>query len=301
MYRTAVAALLIAAASATAHAQFVTKPPASAPKIDADIPKPPPPPPMSEPIQVNTAPKAKPAPPEVLPDLPLREPLIVRDDAGALRPLKDPIDLAALRVNPHITPETLEKILPIAASRKDTFEKLVVANLDLVEQIEGGAFEKANLEAKDAMKKLLDMSNPLRHPAAPKRLPDVLQDQGVITRAQAAYNAKIANDYSRASVPAGSGAELAKRSLVAMYKQSVDEPLFAYRALCVETTARLEAALAKTTLDQSVKATLMAAGKKVGANATDAQRLEAYKAMTAGLSVEQRRQLLNGTIDSRAK
>jgi hypothetical protein len=106
-------------------AQFVTPPPATNPDPNKDIPKapaPPPPPPPS--AAAPAAPKIQQAKPvkEPIPNLPFKE--WEKDASGAMVPLNEPLELAALRRNPLVTADTMAKIEAYVPDRRKAMERI---------------------------------------------------------------------------------------------------------------------------------------------------------------------------------
>src|SRR5262245_27630013 len=158
--------------------------------------------------------------------------LVERDAAGNVLPLREPIEWAALRNNPLITRDELARIEPVLKERRRIFDRLVIENLDLAEQIDGGLFEKTDLGGNQGFAKLIDTSKPLR-PGDLLPMSRALLKKGLLSPEQESLNNKIAQEYKLATMPrAPEGAnpqqraEAARRSLALLYKLGMDEPLF---------------------------------------------------------------------------
>src|SRR5215813_2355614 len=85
-----------------------------------------------------------PEPPPIVPN-PVFKTLVERDAEGNVLPLREPIEWAALRNNPLITPGDRARIEPALQERRRIFDRIVIENLDLAEQIDAGLFEKIDL------------------------------------------------------------------------------------------------------------------------------------------------------------
>jgi hypothetical protein len=293
----ACAAIALLAGSTLALAQVVTPPPGEAPRFEDHIPKAPPPapmPPRPQMPQVESL-NRKPAKPQVkLPDLPY-EKLLKHDDKGQAIPLSEPPDLAALKRNPLVTPSDLEKIQTVLKDRRAAFERIVIDNLDLVENIEGGIFETIDLADGKGFNTLLNTSKPLREPSAPKPVHEELREKGLFTPEQAAFNEKISKEYLFDTVPPDP-----RRRLAMAYKHGVEEPLFVYRDLMVEAAKNLDKVLPTMTFDKDTLAKLSPATKAVRAAKDDAARLEAMKQLGDQLSLDQRKDLLRKSVELRS-
>jgi hypothetical protein len=291
--------------------QLVTDPPKSAPNPADHIQKAPMPAAPMAPIAPAMAPAPVPGhvvkAPIELPDLKYT-PLLQKDDKGGIKPLTEPAEYAALRVNPMLKPEDMAKFQPYFAERKAAFEHVVIENLDLVEQIEGGIFETLDLSDNKAFPTLLNVSKPLRTPSAPKPLADELLARNLIDATQAEFNRKITKEYHLAILPQiGPDAtpeqkgQFARRSLALFYKQGIEEPLFDHRQMLIEGSRELDKILPTLGLDKATAAKADAAAKAIKADASDDARVKAMGAVNAELSLDQRKELLRKVLSLRAK
>jgi hypothetical protein len=219
------------------------------------------------------------------------------DADGKVAPLREPVHLAALRVNPQVKPEFLGQIADVLRERRAAQEKIFVANLDLVERVEDGAFEGVQADQKQDIKALMDMVAPLRHPSAPKSLTEALEERGMLDMTQADVNRKLVRDYSLSLAPkidrndpdkARQG-KLAFQALLTLYKSEFDEFSQMY-AHAQEAAAQNYAQIAAgMELPADAKVALLEAGARA-AQATDAKgRREAWNALRTALTLEQRR------------
>jgi hypothetical protein len=277
-----------------ASAQVVTPPPGQAPNPADHIPKAPPPPPAPPPRPAPPPVTAKPVKPQVvLPELPY-EKLLKLDDKGEPMPLAEAPDFAALKRNPMVKPEDLHRIEPYLKERRSTFERIVIDNLDLVEQIDDGLFESVDLTDGKNFSTLLNTSKPLRDPATPKAVHQELQARGLLTPEQAAFNEKIAKEYMDARLPPEP-----RRKLAMMYKRGVEEPLYVRRDLLLETSRVAEKILPELGLDQTTLSRAQAKVKSASAAKTDAERLAAMEELSGILNLDQRKDLLRRVVQSR--
>jgi hypothetical protein len=291
-----------------AWAQVVTPPPAVVPAPGDNIPKYPvvaPPPPRPDTVpQFNpqnvkpldvAQPGAQTAPPAVtLPDLPYTA-LAQKDEAGNYKPLTEPLQLAAMRVNPTIKEGFLATIRPQLDDRRTAIESLLVANLDLIERVEDGLFESVDFSNRDTIRTLLDAVKPLSHPAGPRPLGEDLVQKQIIDQTQRLFNDKIAREYTLAVVPAATSdapAEVrGKRSgqrLIALYKQNIDEYTFIYAKAQQYAITNFDSVLAGVELDDAAKQKARDVGAKI-ASAPAAEKLAALKALREALTLDERK------------
>jgi len=272
--RALVWSLVAAASSSAAMAQFVTPPPATNPDPNKDIPKapaPPPPPPPS--AAAPAAPKIQQAKPvkEPIPNLPFKE--WEKDASGAMVPLNEPLELAALRRNPLVTADTMAKIEAYVPDRRKAMERIVIENLDLVERIDGGLFEQTNFNDKAQVGQVVATTKPLTTPSFATEL----KNRQIIDDKAFGVNSRITTAYTKAGMPAkkeGASAEELKKatmaSMGAIYKQGFLEHLWTYGEL------------------------LDAASKDMGgkADASKADRVAAAKAAMSKMSLDERKAAL---------
>ncbi|HYF14780.1 MAG TPA: hypothetical protein VD971_06880 [Phycisphaerales bacterium] len=238
----AVVAAVLAAMASLSHGQLVTPPPGQLAPVDADIPKVAPEaqkpqiqfpaggPDGAIPINMQGGAGRTPQtqPQLQLPDLPYKS-LVERDENGNVKPLSEPLHLAALRVNPMLRPDYVDTIQGYLVERRIQIENLLVSNLDLVEKIDDGIFENARPDNQQAIRDLLNVVKPLSKPNAPDALSPELRSRQMLTKEEAAFNEKIVREYTLANhsvdkaAPADERGRQAFSALVALYKQNVEE------------------------------------------------------------------------------
>lgn len=233
--RALVWSLVVTAAGSVASAQFVTPPPASNPDPDKIIPKAPvqtTPPPATQPAAA--APKVERAKPqhEPIPNLPFKE--WEKDASGNLIPLTEPLELAALRRNPLVTPDTMMKIEAYVPDRRKSMERVVIENLDLVERIDQGLFEQANFNDKKSVGEVVTTTKPLTTPSFASEL----KNRQIIDDKAFGLNSRITTAYTKAAMPAkkdGMSPDDVKKatmqSMGAIYKQGFIEHVWTYNEL----------------------------------------------------------------------
>lgn len=316
-------ATLAAFLSASAIAQIVTPAPAKpaeqppAPPAQPDTPPtevaPPTPPPFNPQGVTPIAPKA----PKVadlrpkmadLPDLPYTS-LVQRDENGEVIKLKEPAELAALRVNPTLPDNYPSHLTDYLDDRRLTFRRLAVNNLDLLELVESGFIEDADYGKVDGIRKVVQTLTPLDVPYAPTRLTDDLQEKGMIDPTQAQFNMKITSEYytavfRSAKPPEGTPPDSPRASnLIAktMRRFAVQESEFAYKALLCEAVAHLGDLVDKVTMPDAVKAQAKSAAATYRDDMTEADKIALWHAAMRGSDVLQRRAVLQQLIDAETK
>ena len=265
--------LVASMGSSVALAQFVTPPPATNPTPEKEIPTaptpPPPPPAAADPPQPRIE-RARPAR-EPIPDMPFKE--WEKGASGVLVPLTEPLELAALRRNPLVTPDVMAKIDAFFPERRKSMERIVIENLDLVERIDQGLFEKTDFNDKASVGQVVSTTKPLTTPS----LASDLKNRQIIDDKTFGLNSRITTAYTKAGMPprkeGASPDELKKatmQSMGAIYKQGFLEHLWTYNEL-------------------------IAAAWRADAVKTDAPKAEliaAKKADLAKMSLEERKAVL---------
>jgi hypothetical protein len=253
---------------------------------------------------VNITPKgAQPGRPKrpPLPELDwpaLARQLAPRDAEGKVIPIREPVHLAALRVNPQVKPDFVAQIADVLRERRASQERIMIANLDLVERVEDGAFEGVQADQKQDIKALMDLVAPLRHPSAPKSLTEVLEERGMIDMTQADVNRRLVKDYSLSLAPKidrnhpdkALQGRLAFQALLILYKSEFDEFSLMY-ANAQEAAARHYAQIASgMELPPDAKAALLQAGARAAEAQDAAGRRAAWNSLRETLTLEQRRE-----------
>ncbi|CAG1002803.1 hypothetical protein PHYC_03021 [Phycisphaerales bacterium] len=312
--RTLVAALLgLLAAPVTG--QVLTPPPSKAPDPATAPPEPAPadnpdavpaPPPFPIPMEPPPPPKLKMVPEKELPDIPHKS-LVMRDENGKTRPIRGLIEKEALRVNPTLPDNWVDTLSDYFAERKTIFERATIANLDIVEAIEGGVIERTDYTNVDEIRKLLRMCAPLDKPNVPERITDDLLAKGFIDPTQAGFNMKIVNEYLNTlfppkAVPDAQGVKPRQEpGSVAkiMRRYFMHESETAYRGMMAEAAGNLPAIVDQVDLPAEIKSAAKAAAKNYSDALTDDQKIKIYHDATAGTTIEQRRAILQKAVDLR--
>ncbi|GEM_PF-1271903 len=293
------------------HAQVVTPPPKEVTPIDWNIPKPPPAP-TAAPMEVNAnpvpAPRPAQAPVERLPDLKYT-PLAEKGADGKLVSLKEPLHLSAMRRNPMLPEGYIDSIQNVIDERKQSTDRQVVANLDVLERIEDGAFENVDFMNRASVRSLMETIKPLT--SAMKTLGEDLRERGLMDPMQTRFNNKIVNDYVRAANEekmAASEADKGKSSqalLLSLYKQNVDEFVFVHAQAMKTIVSQFDEAIGPVLADEATKSKTRDVVAKARSAGTDGERTAALKGLRDVLSLDQRKQLVEKAIslsnDSKAR
>jgi hypothetical protein len=305
----AVAVLSILSLVGVANAQLVT-PPTEAPAKTEPLPLP------AEDVTApaNSQPQMPPirqAPPaDVIPPDLKWESLVKKDDKGNLVRLSIPAEAAAIKVNPLLNDEAKKAAAEYLAERREKFEGLVIANLDLVEDLDSDKLLKLDVMDKQQLAWLKNAIKPFSQPVAPGPISTELAKRGVFTILQQKVNQKIAKEYSdeslkdaikRAESAAGGSMSKIQQVPVILREQAVDETLNVRRELLVEASKNLPAIVAKLGLEGDAAAKANSVAKIMTKDKPDSERFVAMEGLRQGLTVDQRRELLRQTIALRAK
>ncbi len=289
--------MAVAVLSGSASAQLVL-PPTEAPRPSDPFKIPPRPVGPSPTTNIGAKP---PAPvQEPLPDLPFEK--FWLDGEGKLKALTEPTDYAAVRVNPMLDDATRAKIMPVLEERRARLEKSIVDNLDLMEAVDGGLLDRINLadRASDDMKLLNAAIKALRL----KPLATDIKERNIVSAQAMKFHDKIVREYTQSLMDPNMKKQAdkeAKRDAVGklgnVLKVAWDESTHAYHGLLNETATRFAEASAKSGLSGEGVSALGSAFKSLP---SDGGRIQAIKDALGKLSMDERRALLRGTVESRA-
>jgi hypothetical protein len=237
-----------------------------------------------------------------LPELPLRS-LVQRDADGKVLPLSEPIEWAALRNNPLISPEDLARIAPVLLERRRAFDRIVIDNLDLAEQIDERIFEKLDLANNQAFQQLLNVSQPFR-PDDLLPLSKSLTRAGLLDHNQEYLNNKISQDYKLATIPGlppdatpEQKGQHSRRSLALLYKQGLDEPLFELRRMRLAAARSLSKTVPSLGLDPATAKAVTEIADQARPEGDEQATLALIKRINERLTLEQRKQLLRAAAN----
>jgi hypothetical protein len=284
---------------APAFAQVVPPPPKAPEKTPEYVP--PQPTEQARPI----APQRRAAPPrpgqqgqfinnQTIPDVPF-ETLIKLDAEGKIIPIGMPAEYAAVKNNPMAGDYTQAVMAHYIHERTGIVEELVIENLDLILEIDGGFFERINYNERANLREVNSRIRPLI-PATP--FSQDAQAKGHFTRMQAGMNTRVAQEYDKAVIAQASrnrdpnDPNAIGRQMDAILRQSITESTYAYENLLVALADHHAGAKAKATLSAEEESAFATYTQSVQ-NAEDrAARISAGKALMAAISVESARALL---------
>ena len=219
-------------------------------------------------------------------------------------------EAAAIKVNPLLNDEAKKLANDYPAERRKTFEGLVIANLDLVEDLDSSKLLKLDVMDKEQLAWLKNAIKPFSQPIAPGPISIELAKKGVFTLLQQKVNQKIAKEYSdeslkdaikRAESAAGGSMSKIQQVPVILREQAVDETLSIRRDLLIEASKNLPAIIAKLNLEGDAAAKANSVAKMMTKDKPDGERFVAMEGLRQGLTADQRRELLRQTIALRAK
>lgn len=266
--------------------QVATPPPAPPPPTPEYIPppSPPPAPPRPRPAAINrNLPGGGPMT-DKAPDIPFK-PLgrddkgeLIRDEQGNLRPLPLPMEVMALDRNPTVGEVTIYRLKPYLRERRAATDKIVIDNLDMVQQIDGGVIDRLDIKKKEQLIALTEMLRPL---VAQGPLATDMRKRDLLTKMQTAMNQKITKQYQTDLITEvktkakAAGMEEAPEITKVLLYNSVDEVMYAYKSLLLDTGRRL--------LDPDVKH-------------TDEELIAAARKLLEPMSLEERQATLRQTV-----
>lgn len=299
------AVLSILSLAGVASAQLVTPPTEAPPKTE---PLPLPPEDFSRlpaAQQPTPPPTVRPPAPDVIPPDLKWESLVKNDKQGNLIHLNLPPEAAAIAVNPLLNDQGRSLAKEYLAERRRAFENLVIANLDIAEELDSDKLITTNVMNKDELKWLMDARKPFCAPVAPGAISTELAKKGVFSPLQAKVNAKIAKEYADASLKdaikqaeAHHEGPLTKIEQVPILlrEQALGESIGVRRDLMVEASHNLPALITKLGLKGEAAAKVQEVAKSLSATATDAERFAAIEGLKPSLTLDERREMLKATI-----
>lgn len=234
-----------------------------------------------------------------LPTLPYKS-LVEKDADGKIIKVKEPIQLAAMRRNPMLGPDYIPSIQKFLEDRQVSINHLTVANLDILERVDDGAFENVDFQNRASIRSLTDMIKPLT--GSNKTMCEQLKTDQLMSQEQYRFNHKISMEYIKAVTEehnASKGLDKggnAQALLMALYKQNVDEYMNTYVRSMEVACSRWSDVLSGIELDGTAKARAEEVGKAVAAAKTDAEKLAAAKGLREGLTIDQRKLFVERAI-----
>ncbi|MEM7622053.1 MAG: hypothetical protein AAF235_02500 [Planctomycetota bacterium] len=313
------AAFAAAFLTAAATGQVLTPPPAAPAEEPAYTP-----PPRAPQVQARPQPRvtqqpqsgAAPARPNarvVAPDVPFRNPAFPIDVApgeqfdGPVIRYEQPIQYAAIRYNPLIGEDEVERIAELVRRRRIENEKIAMSNLDLVKRIRGGFVETMSVQDIEGMAEVTKALQPILNPesvidAAVKAnlLPATTRalHNEIIRAYQTAFQADLKDTVS--------DAELTDAFLQMVMRDTTYEIENAYLDMLAEATTRMPAVLSGIELPGENAAELRnlpASDRGALADDVDARHDVASKVFSAlrGLATNTERDFLRRIVETRSE
>jgi hypothetical protein len=301
------AALLALPVPAWAQVAPPAGPPAPKPVdlVPTPVRPPGPPPPAPKP---KPRPKA-PAQVEVPEGIPY-EPLAKFDENGRLIRVEGQLELLALKHNPTVGPQTIERVRPVLEGWRQNLDLMVVDNLDIIRDIDGGLFASIDLKDQNQMTFINEVFKMLIGVGSAG---NSMNNAKVLTETQAKFQRRLVSDYTlardkevadeiKSRIP--DDAEDAKNlqvievSRVSLANMSQDA-VWAYHQLLVEAAGRAEAAIAGLDLTPDERARLegpLVAAKKAS---TEDEKLAAGKALLDAMDMARQRDFMKAVLDAR--
>lgn len=303
---------------------LLTMSPAATPAL-AQVAPPPPQAPEKTPEYVPPAPSVQPAPPPAarrppprnaanqprngavgpgtsLPDVPYDSLVRVGEDKKIIR-LTKPTEYAAVEVNPMTKgPIATAELAHLMHERQMRFEEVVIENLDLVQEVEGGFFRDVDWNDRANYAQVTQRVRPL---APPTTFNKEAQDREIMTRMQAQLNARIAREYEVALTAQARAAmspdrpESTGEVMDTIMCLSIGESLYAYSNLCDALVQNLEGVRQTLTLTTDEEVAFAAANKSIAGLDTDEAKRAAGKKLVAALSLDNGRAALRAARELR--
>ncbi len=240
-----------------------------------------------------------------LPELPY-DSLVNLDAQGKIIPAPGNPHILALGVNPMMDDSTVERVQGVIAERRDKVERLVIQNIDLVQQVLDGAIDQATLEDRASIARLVEIVRPFQELG---HLTEDLKTQGYLSTQQYGFNWKIVREYEQARTQELMATAAANtdpnatnpNTLVTRHimGEILREPMLTYDALLLEGAGRIDQAISGITVapDNQARATALVGAIKAASN--DQARLARARELTDLLDAAQKGQFLQSVVDSR--
>lgn len=299
MARTTLAVMMVAGLAFSACAQ-IAPPPTEAP---APTPKYVPPPPAPAAPKAARPSVAQPAAAPTEPYKPWE-----KDADGKLVPLTEPLWYACLHRDPLVKGPYVERVEWYIARRREQFEKIALDNVDILRKVlSGGALDNFKMDKRGDAAAIMMLVKPLIGTTAIRK--DIV-DRGVVNKA---IIDQASNEYrefqelqlreAEAGVPKGDPKDKEHQQALLAVKTRVllqlgmDESVFAYQGLLLETASRLDQVLAK--IDPAVRAKL--AGKVDAVKAAKDRKaiLAAMADLVGQIEPDQEREVIKAAVDLR--
>jgi hypothetical protein len=307
---------LTAALTTASSAQILLPPPP--PKPDQPVYEPPAAAPVAprRPTRTNEAAQrratertlnrntAAPNVPYRLPSRPIEIPSTEAYDGPALR-YEEPMEIVSVRFNPLINQEIAARLTAVLAERRVELEPMVIEHLDAMVNIRGGMIEASTIQDMPGMKAVTDAIEPLR---IREPMLDIAVQREILTRRTRTLHDQIIREYQQVL-----SAEVAEENpngttdfwFQFVLRDGVREAELAYVDMLAEAATRMPAVRKAAGISDgdagsldAIKADRATLDADMDARRDIANRVEL--AMRP-LTIEQRKALLRGVIDTRGE
>ncbi len=276
--------------SPVAFAQVTTPPPAAPEPEPAYTP---PPQPVARPTPA-TNPSTRNQNNQAGTPVPEHDPLTKVGEDGRIIRLEEILDEVALQRNPLVARSKNDAINAARVDRRTRAEMMVIENLDLFLEIEGGALNDLALAEFEKFQSVVQKIPPL---VIQGSLSSQLVESGVLTRIQGQSTNQIVRIYN-SEISQELEKEFPESYLDHFMKFIINESLkdarYAYDGLLAETIEHADE-LARGDISPNAKKGVVAAGAIAGREAA----VDALRASLAELSFEEHQELLRAVRDRR--
>lgn len=162
--------------------------------------------------------------------------LVERDEAGKIVPLKEPTEIAALRVNPMVSPAMWPDLKAALVDWQRRLDLVVMQNCDIIQRFDEGQIQQYDPTDRSATALMSDMTRPL---LSAGRITDFLVTRKMLSEEQRQVNARITDEYNNAALAqlmneanAASGSNPQLQSLISsrsFYEFQTREAVASYR------------------------------------------------------------------------
>lgn len=154
------------------------------------------------------------------------------------------LHFVALRPNPTISPGMVPEIQSVIMARRARLEIVILDNLEVVEDVDGGLIESVQIGAPAQLQELLERIKPL---TPPSNLTQELQNRRILSGVQAGWNNRIIQEYQQAygkHLRDSDPSNASNRFMQAIFRDSLIESVEAFNGMLHESRAKMDAVLA---------------------------------------------------------
>ena len=209
---------------------------------------------------------------------------------------------AALRPNPTISPGLVPEIQPVIVARRARLEMIVIENLEVTEDVDGGLIEAVQIGAPAQLQELLERIKPL---TPPSNLTQELQNRKILSGVQAGWNNRVIQEYQQAYgafLRRADPSNASNRFMQAIFRDSLVESVQAFNGMLHEARTRMDAVLERV---DGVPAETAAALRDLAIDSIEidpakiSESADAVKLAWRGLTLEQKQAFLTAVRETR--